>query len=328
MGRLMTPDYVAVRREWTLQEAIDHIRKRGHDAETINTIYVVDERSQLIDDLRLRQILLADPHATVESIMDRSFVALRASDDREEAVRVMKEYDRVAIPVVDSEGVLLGIVTSDDVFDVAEQEATEDMQKIGGVAALENPYLDTPFRGMIRKRAGWLTVLFIGETLTATAMGFFQSEIERAVVLALFIPLIISSGGNSGSQAASLIIRAMAVGEIRLRDWWRVMRREIASGIVLGAILGAVAMGRIAFWPGRETLYGPHYILIAITVSASLIGVVLWGTLTGSMLPFLFRALRVDPAVASAPFVATLVDVTGLVIYFTVALFVLRDTLL
>ncbi len=328
VGRLMTPDYVAVRREWTLQAAIDHIRMRGHDAETINIIYVVDEQSRLIDDLRLRQLLLADPSARVESIMDRSFVALRAADDREEAVRVMREYDRTAIPVVDSEGVLLGIVTSDDVFDVAEQEATEDMQKIGGVAALDNPYLDTPFRRMIRKRAGWLTVLFLGETLTATAMGFFHNEIERAVVLALFIPLIISSGGNSGSQAASLVIRAMAVGEIRLRDWWRVVRREIASGLVLGGILGAIAMVRIVLWPAREALYGPHYVLVACTVALSLVGVVLWGTLAGSMLPFLFRALKFDPAVASAPFVATLVDVTGLVIYFTVALVVLHGTLL
>jgi magnesium transporter len=328
VGRLMTPDYVAIQPQWTAQQAIEHIRRRGHDAETINIIYIVDERSRIVDDLRLRQILLADPQASVESIMDRNFVALRASDDREEAVRTMKEYDRVAIPVVDSDGVLIGIVTSDDVLDVAEAEATEDMQKIGGMAALDNPYLETPILWMVRKRAGWLTVLFLGEMLTATAMGFFQHEIAKAVVLALFIPLIISSGGNSGSQAASLIIRAMAVGEVRLRDWWRVMRREIVSGIALGGILGTIAMARIVLWPARQSLYGPHYVLVGMAVALSLVGVVLWGTLTGSMLPFVLRRLGFDPAVSSAPFVATLVDVTGLVIYFTVALFLLRGTLL
>lgn len=328
VGRLMTPDYVAVRADWTIQQAIEQIRKRGHDAETVNIIYVVDERSRLIDDLRLRQILLAEPAATVGSIMDHRYVALRATDDREEAVRVMKEYDRVAIPVLDSDGALLGIVTSDDVLDVAEEEATEDMQKLGGMAALGGPYLETPIVQMVRKRAGWLTVLFLGEMLTATAMGFFEREIARAVVLALFIPLIISSGGNSGSQAASLIIRSMAVGEVRLRDWWRVMRREITSGIALGGILGSIAMVRILMWPGRETLYGPHYVLVAFTVAMSLVGVVLWGTLAGSMLPFVLRFLGFDPAVSSAPFVATLVDVTGLVIYFSVALVILRGSLL
>lgn len=328
VGRLMTPDYVAIRPEWTIQQAIDQIRRRGHDAETVNIIYVVDERSRLIDDLRLRQILLADPNATVESILDRNFVALRASDDREEAVRTMKEVDRVAIPVVDSDGVLLGIVTSDDVLDVAEAEATEDIQKMGGVAALDETYMETPIIKMIRKRAGWLTVLFLGEMLTATAMGYFENYIAHAVVLALFIPLIISSGGNSGSQATSLVIRAMAVEEIRLRDWWRVMRREVAAGLALGGILGAIALMRILFWPGREEVYGQHYPLIALVVASALVGVVLWGTLAGSMLPFILRRLGFDPAVSSAPFVATLVDVSGLVIYFTVAFLILRDTLL
>ncbi|HEV8718736.1 MAG TPA: magnesium transporter [Candidatus Binatia bacterium] len=310
VGRLMTPDYVAIRANWTIQQALDHIRKQGRDAETVNMIYVLDDKGRLIDDLRLRQILLADPQATVESIMDRKFAALRATDDREEAVRLMKEYDRVALPVVDSDGVLLGIVTSDDVLDVAEEEATEDIQKMGGMEALDEPYLETPFFQMVRKRGSWLSFLFLGEMLTATAMGYFEQEIARAVVLALFIPLIISSGGNSGSQAASLVIRAMALQEILLRDWWRVMRREVAAGLVLGGILGGIAMIRILMWPNRLSLYGPHYVRVALTVSLSLVGVVLWGTLTGSMLPFIFRRLGFDPAVSSSPFVATLVDVT------------------
>ena len=328
VGRLMTPAYVAIRAHWTIQQALDHIRKHGKDAETVNMIYVVDEHWVLVDDLRLRLILLADPHATVESIMDRNFVSLRATDDREEAVRVMKQYDRVALPVVDSQNVLLGIVTSDDVLDVAEEEATEDIQKMGGMEALDDPYLETPFFQMIRKRGGWLMVLFLGEMLTASAMNYFEFEIARAVVLALFIPLIISSGGNTGSQAASLVIRAMAVQEVHLRDWWRVMRREVAAGIVLGAMLGLIAFLRIALWPNRQKLYSPHYLLVATTVSISLVGVVLLGTLAGSMLPFLLRRAGFDPAASSAPFVATLVDVAGVVIYFSVALVLLKGTLL
>jgi magnesium transporter len=328
VGRLMTPDYVAVRPQWTLQQALDHIRKRGRDAETINIVFVVDDRWRLIDDLRLRQILLGEPDAMVESLVDRNFVALHATDDREEAVRMMREYDRVALPVVDSDGVLLGIVTIDDVLDVAEEEATEDIQLMGGMEALHNPYLDTPFFRMVRKRGGWLMFLFLGEMLTAAAMGYFEDEISRAVVLALFIPLIISSGGNSGAQAASLVIRAMALEEVTLRDWWRVMRREIAAGVSLGTLLGLIALLQVLLWPGRQTLYGPHYVLVGLTVAFSLVGVVLWGTLTGSMLPFAFRRFGFDPAVSSAPFVATLVDVTGILIYFTVALFLLRGALL
>jgi magnesium transporter len=328
VGRLMTPDAIAIRSNWTAQEAIEHIRAHGRDAETVNMIYVLDERGRLIDDLRLRQILLANPQVPIESIMDRTFPALRATDDREQAVRIMQEYDRVALPVVDSQGILLGIVTSDDVLDVAQEEATEDIQKMGGMEALDMPYLETPFFEMVRKRGGWLSGLFLGEMLTATAMGYFETEIAQAVVLALFIPLIISSGGNSGSQAASLVIRAMAVEEITLRDWWRVMRREVGAGVALGAILGSIALLRILLWPARTKLYGPHYMLVAVTVAASLVGVVLFGTLAGSMLPFFFRRLGFDPAVSSAPFVATLVDVTGIVIYFTVALLILRCTLL
>ncbi|MDZ7359323.1 MAG: magnesium transporter [candidate division KSB1 bacterium] len=329
VGRLMTPEYVAIHPEWTVGRALEHIRQHGKDAETINMIYVVDYHGKLIDDLRLRKLILADPSEAVATVMDRRFVALSAFTDREEAAKLMQKYDRVALPVTDSDGVLIGIVTVDDIIDVVEKEATEDIQKMAAVEALDEPYLQIGFFRMVKKRAGWLTLLFLGEMLTATAMGYFEREIARAVVLALFIPLIIiSSGGNSGSQAASLIIRAMALEEIRLRQWWRVMRREFFSGLALGAVLGSIAFVRIILWPHHATLYGQHYMLVAVTVAASLIGVVTWGSLTGSMLPFIMRRLGFDPAASSAPFVATLVDVTGLVIYFTVAMAILHGTLL
>jgi len=328
VGRLMTPDYVRVKPEWTIAHAMDHIRKYGRDAETVNVIYVVDEQGRLVDDLRIRQFLLADPQQTVESIMDRKVRALAATDDREEAVRQMQHYDRVALPVVDSRGILVGIVTADDVADVAEEEATEDIQKMGGMEALQVPYLEAGLGEMLRKRAGWLSVLFVGQMLTATAMGYFEGEIERAVVLALFLPLIISSGGNAGSQATSLVIRAMAVGELRLRDWWRVLRRELFTGVTLGVWLGLIGVARVVFWPDRAGLYGEHYVLLGLAVGASTIGVVTFGAFAGSMLPFLLRLLRLDPAAASAPFVATVVDVTGVVIYFSVAAVLLRGTLL
>jgi magnesium transporter len=329
VGRLMSPDYVRVKPEWTVARGIEHIRRRGRDVETVNVIYVTDDRGILIDDLRIRQFLLAEPDQTVQSIMDGKFVALRATDDQAEAVRVLRKYDRSALPVVDSRGVLLGLVTADDVADVAEEEATEDIQKLGGMQALEAPYLAVPFRTMIKKRAGWLAILFVGEMMTATAMGFFEHEIATAVVLALFVPLIISSGGNSGSQAASLMIRALALGEVTLRDWWRIFGREIRMGLALGAVLGGLGVCRVLMWQGLGwTDYGPHHMLIALTVGFSLVGVVTWGTLSGSMLPFLLQRLGVDPAASSAPFVATLVDVTGLVIYFTIAATLLRGTLL
>jgi len=328
IGRLMTPDYLAVRADWTVQQCLDHIRAHGRDSETLNVIYVVDERGRLVDDLRIRQLLLAPPDARVAAISDGKFASLRASDDQESAIRVFQEYDRVALPVTDSDGVLLGIVTVDDVLDVAAEEATEDIQKIGGTEALEEPYMATRLGALVRKRAKWLVVLFLGEMFTATAMGWFEKEIARAVVLALFVPLIISSGGNSGSQAATLVIRAMALGEVTLRDWWKVMRREIQCGLLLGGILGGIGLVRVAAWQGLFDLYGAHWALVGLTVAAALVGVVLWGTLVGSMLPFILRAAGLDPAVSSAPFVATLVDVTGLVIYFTVALLLLRGTLL
>jgi magnesium transporter len=328
IGRLMTPDYVALHEDWTMTAVIEHLRRVGRDRETINVLYVTDDRGRLIDDLRLREVVLAPAESRVADIMDRNFVTLRVTDDQEEALRTFERYDRVALPVVDSHGILVGIVTSDDFLDVAREEATEDIQKIGGLEALEGPYLETGFLPMIRKRGVWLSILFIGEMLTATAMGFFEHEIERAVVLALFIPLVISSGGNSGSQAASLIIRALALGEVRLRDWWRVMRREILAGVFLGALLGLIGFVRITLAAQFTDIYGPHYFFVALTVFFALIGVVTWGTISGSMLPILLKRLGRDPAVSSAPFVATLVDVTGLIIYFSVAILILRGRLL
>jgi magnesium transporter len=328
VGRLMTPDYVAVRPEWTVRYVLDYIREHGADSETLSNIYVVDEHGVLIDDLRIRRFLLAPLYQSVYELMDRRFVALKATDDQETAVAVFRRLDRTALPVTDTTGVLIGIVTIDDMLDVAEMEATEDIQKIGGTEALDEPYMRIAITRMVRKRAGWLVFLFLGEMLTATAMGYFEGEIKRAVVLALFVPLIISSGGNSGSQAATLVIRALALGEVGVRDWWRVMWREIVSGLALGSILGAIGFARIAVWATITDIYGPHWLLVALTVALTLVGIVLWGTLAGSMLPILLRRLGFDPAASSAPFVATLVDVTGLVIYFSVAALVLRGTLL
>jgi magnesium transporter len=328
VGRLMTPDFIAVKEDWSVQEVLDYIRAYGRDSETLNVIYVVDDRGKLIDDIRMREFLLKPLTSPVRELMQKTFVALNVTDSQRDAVNIFRKYDRTALPVIDSTGVLLGIVTIDDMLDVAEQEATEDIQKLGGSEALDAPYLTIRFPHMIRKRAPWLVVLFLSEMLTATAMGFFADEIARAVVLALFVPLIISSGGNSGSQATTIVIRAMALGEVALRDWWQVMRREVFSGLTLGIILGTIGFLRIAVWSTAFHLYGPHWPLIGLTIFFSLIGVVMWGTLSGSMLPFALRRVGLDPAAASAPFVATLVDVTGLIIYFTVAFLILRGTLL
>jgi magnesium transporter len=328
VGRLMTPHYVSAREHWTVREVLDYVRAHGQDSETLNVIYVVDDQGLLVDDVRIREFLLAPLDRRVADLMDRRFVALRATDDQETAVAVFRQYDRSALPVTDTAGMLIGIVTIDDVLDVAEATATREIQRIGGSEALDEPYISIAFGRMIQKRAGWLTALFLGEMLTATAMGAFEEEISKAVVLALFVPLIISSGGNSGSQAATLVIRALALGEVGVRDWWRVMRREILAGLALGAILGTIGFMRISLWSAFSDVYGPHWLLVAITVSVALVGVVLWGTLSGSLLPFLLKRLGFDPAASSAPFVATLVDVTGLVIYFSVALVVLRGTLL
>ncbi len=328
IGRLMTPDYVAVHEGWTVQQVLDHVREHGRDSETLNVIYVVDEAGCLIDDIRMREFLLVPLDRRVAELMDREFVALSAFDDQEVAVAVFRKYDRAALPVTDSAGVLLGIVTVDDVLDVAEEEATEDFQKMGASEALEEPYLSISLPLLVKKRAGWLVLLFLGEMLTTTAMAFFEHELSRALVLALFIPLIISSGGNSGSQAATLVIRALAVGEVSLREWWQVVRREALSGLALGVILGMIGFARVAVWSRFSEVYGPHALRVASTVGLTLVGVVLWGTLSGSTFPLILKRLGFDPAVSSAPFVATLVDVTGLVIYFSVASMVLRGTLL
>jgi magnesium transporter len=328
VGRLMTPDFVRIRPNWTVSYALSHIRRYGKDSETLGMVYVIDGAGRLIDDLRIRQVLLANPRSRVSELMDSRFVSLKAIDKREAAVEAFKEADLVALPVTDSEGVLLGIVTVDDILHVAEQEATDDIQKIGGSEALDEPYMRIALPKMVRKRATWRVILFLSEMLTATAMGKYETEIAKAVVLSIFVPLVISSGGNSGSQASTLIIRAMALGEVRLRDWWRVMRREILSGLSLGGILGVIGFVRISTWALVFHSYGQHWPLLALTVGTALVGIVLWGTLAGSMLPFLLRRLGVDPATSSAPFVATLVDVSGLIIYFTAAGIILRGTLL
>ncbi|HEV3121453.1 MAG TPA: magnesium transporter [Isosphaeraceae bacterium] len=328
VGRLMTPDFVAVRPDWTMRRVLDHVREYGTDSETLNVIYIVDDQNRLIDDLRIREVLLAPLGAHARDLIDNRFVCLNVDADKKTAVDLFRKYDRTALPVIDHDGRLVGIVTIDDVLDVAEEAATREIQRFGGVEALDDPYMSTPLPAMVRKRASWLVVLFLGEMLTATAMGYFQVEIAKAVVLALFVPLIISSGGNSGSQAATLIIRALALGEVRLGQWWLVMRRELISGLALGTILGSIGFLRIALWSSVSNLYGPHWVLVGLTVALSLVGIVLWGTLSGSMLPFLLKSLGFDPATSSAPFVATLVDVTGLIIYFTVALIVLKGTLL
>jgi len=329
VGRLMTPDFIAVKEDWTVQEVLDYIRSYGQDSETLNVIYVVDDRGKLIDDIRMREFLLKPLTSAVRDLMQKMFVTLNVTDSQQDALNMFRKYDRTVLPVVDSNGVLLGIVTVDDMLDVAEQEATEDIQKIGGMEALDEPYTTIPFLRMVKKRATWLIILFLGEMLTATAMQGYNSEIERAAILAMFLPLIISSGGNSGSQATTLVIRAMALGELSLRDWFRVVRKELLSGLALGLILGIIGFFRITLWQYLHIFdYGKYHWLVALTVGVALVGVVLWGTLSGAMLPFLLRRCGLDPAASSAPFVATLVDVTGLVIYFNVALFILRGTLL
>ncbi len=329
VGRLMTPDYVYVYQQNTMDEVFATIRKYARNSETIDVIYVINEHGQLVDDVRIRDIILAAPDKRIEDVIDGRVVSLKVNDDQENASQVFKMNNRVALPVVDENNILLGIVTIDDMLWVANEEFSEDMQKMGGTEALNEPYLDIPLLKLFRKRVGWLIVLFIGELLTATAMGHFEDEIAKALVLALFVPLIISSGGNSGSQASTLIIQAMAVGEIHLSDWWRVLKREIISGLLLGTVLGLLGFLRVGIWHSvMPEIYGPHWAMIGATVGFSLIGVVLWGTLTGSMLPILLKKLGADPAVSSAPFVATLVDVTGLIIYFSFAYLFLQGLLL
>jgi magnesium transporter len=328
VGRLMTTDYIAVKMDWTIEEVLDHIRAYGHDSETINFIYVVDDDDVLLDDIKIRELFFAPKGATVSQISDKKFVSLGTLDTAEKAIAIFRKYDRAALPVVNEEGRIEGIVTIDDILRLASQKNTEYIQKVGGTEALDEPYMETPFLELMKKRARWLVLLFIGELFTATAMGFFENEIAKAVVLALFLPLIISSGGNAGSQSSTLIIRAMALGEVKLRDWWRIMKREIGSGLFLGLVLGSIGFLRVTLWSSVSNIYGEHWLFVALTLFFSLIGVVLWGSLSGSMLPLLLRRVGVDPATASAPLVATLVDVTGIMIYFWIAMAVLSGTLL
>ncbi len=323
-GGKMNPRYVRLRPEMTAAQAISYLRRqRDRRVDLTYYMYVLDDSEHLLGIVSFRDLFAARPEQTIRDFMQRDVIAVREDMDQEEVAALFRRHTMLALPVVDAEGLMKGIVTADDVLDVIQDEATEDIQKMGGVEALDMPYFHTALRTLIRKRAGWLSVLFLSEMLTATAMGVFQHEIERAVVLALFVPLVISSGGNSGSQATTLIIRAMALGEVRLRDWWRVARRELLSGFALGGILCAIGIIRILTWQELFGSYGEVYARVAITVGLSLVGVVTWGTLSGSMLPFVLRRLGFDPASASAPFVATLSDVTGLVIYFTIAKVVL-----
>jgi magnesium transporter len=315
----MTPDYMAIRTNQTCQDVLTAIRQRGQATETLNWLFVVDDKGILIDDINIKDFLVVDPSTTVAQIMDYQFLALKVNDSQKAVTNIFRNFSRYALPVTDDAGVLLGIVTLDDVLRLAEEEGTREIQKIGGSEALDEPYTTISFTRLIRKRAGWLTVLFLGEMLTATVMQGVQGELDKWLVLSLFIPLIISSGGNSGSQASSIIIRAMAVGEIAFRDWWRVMRREILSGLTLGLILGIVGFLRISLWQEFHIFnYGHDWFKVGLVVFFALIGVVMWGTIAGSMLPLFLKRLGADPAASSAPFVATLVDVTGLIIYFTV----------
>ncbi len=328
-GGLMNPRYARLRPEMSVDEAASYLRRQAREhAGTLHYVYVLDADQKLLGVVTFRDLFMSPPDKTVRDIMNTDVVTANEEMDQEALSQLFAEHDFIAIPVVDRRGVMKGVVEVDDIVDVVQEEATEDIQKLGGMEALDAPYLDIRFRHMVRKRAGWLAALFIGEMLTATAMGYFETQIARAVVLALFVPLIISSGGNSGSQASTLVIRAMALQELRLRDWWRVVRRELAAGLSLGAILASIGLVRILAWQGLFGLYGEHYMLIALTVSTSLIGVVMWGTLIGATLPMLLTRLGFDPASASAPFVATLVDVSGIVIYFTVASLILGGTLL
>ena len=329
IGGLINTDFATIDTSMTIAEARAHLQRFHKDTEAANVIYVVNKEGRLIDDIPVRRFVLNDPNKTIEEILDGFCTRLKMTDSREDAVAMFKKFDRVVLPVTDDNEILQGVITVDDVLDIAEQKDTAAIQKFGGLEELDYPYVQTPFFSLLRKRAGWLVILFVGEMFTATAMAYFDKEMSKAIVLALFVPLIISSGGNSGSQAATLIIRAMSLKELSLRDWWYVMRREILSGLCLGILLGSIGFLRITLWQELGLYkYGIHWLLLAITVFFSLIGIVLWGTLSGSMIPMILKKCNIDPATSSAPLVATLVDVTGLVIYFSIAAIILKGTLL
>lgn len=328
VGRLMTPDYITVKQHWDMNRVLEHVRKYGKASETIDVLYVIDREGELLDDIKIRDILLAPPETKVKDLIDSRLIALNANDHQEDAINIFRMNNRVALPVVDEQGIMLGIVTVDDILWVANEEYTEDMQRIGGTQALDEPYLDVSVIHLFKKRIGWLIVLFLGQLFTTAVMEHYESQLASTVMLLVLVPLILSSGGNSGSQASTLIIQAMALGEVTLTDWWRVMKREILSGFLLGVVLGALGFLRIYSWQAFSDSYGEYWYLIGVVVSISLVGVVLWGSLVGSMLPFILRRMGFDPATSSTPFVSTLVDVTGLVIYFTIALIVLSGVLM
>jgi magnesium transporter len=329
VARLVNTSFCTLSEEMTVKQAVAYLRENHRDSDTADVVYVTDKSGKLIDDIPIRRLVLNEPSKTIADIMDRHFIKLEIADTTDVAIARFKQYNRTVLPVTNAENILLGVITIDDLIDVAEQRNTREMQRFGGTEALEFPYVKTSVFSLIRKRAGWLIILFLSEMRTATAMGFFENEIAQAVVLALFVPLVISSGGNSGSQAATLIIRALAVGELTVKNWFYVMRRELLSGLSLGVILGAIGFLRIAAWQQLGWYhYGKHWLLLATTIFFSLIGIVLWGTISGSMIPIVLKKLKQDPATSSAPFVATLVDVTGLVIYFTIAHLLLKGTIL
>ncbi|MEX0877195.1 MAG: magnesium transporter [Phycisphaerales bacterium] len=328
VGRLMTPHYVRLRKDWTVSRALSQIRRFGRDAETVNWVFVIDRENKLIDDIRIRDILLADLDTPISELMDDEFIALYAADDREEAVRVMNRYDRTALPVVDSLGLLVGIVTVDDVADVAEEEFTEDVQKLGGMEALDTPYMATSVKNMFRKRGVWLAGLFLMQVFTISIMGFFDAQLDKAVVLALFVPMIIASGGNTGTQAASLLVRAIAVEEVTIKLWWKVMRKEIFTGLALGVLLGIIGTGVVWILSATPMVDTPHLWPLAAVVGIAVFTIVIWGSLIGSMFPLILHRLGMDPAASSAPLVATLMDVSGLTIYFGIAMLMLRGTIL
>ncbi|MFH1745609.1 MAG: magnesium transporter [Planctomycetota bacterium] len=332
IGRHMTPNYVRVRPDWTVQEVLDHIRRRESDAETLDTLYVADHDGKLVADVRLHDILLAQPDVNITTLMSTLVPSLNARDDQEIAVLEFERHDRPVLPVVDSQGELVGVVTFDDVADVAEEEVTEDIHKMAAVEALEEPYLNISIPTLVRKRGIWLGILFLGQMLTINAMESFENALDKLPLLVLFVPLLISSGGNTGSQAASLVIRAMAIGEIRLGDWWRILLREFACGCLLGLFLGSLGALRILIGHviGQQTGssdYGAEWLLLSLAIGTALVGIVIWGTFVGGMLPLLFRRLGVDPATSSAPFVTTIVDISGIVIYFLTVVTILRGSL-
>jgi magnesium transporter len=327
-GSLMAKELVQVNHHDTVTACIDEIRQQAENVDVMYAVYVVDDKERLVGMLSLKKLVIARPDTRIEDIYDKDVIQVTTSTHTTEVADIMQKYDLVVLPVVDNLGRLVGRITIDDVVDVIRDEETDEAHKMAGIETFDEPYMNMPFLKMIKKRAGWLIILFVGESLTATAMGFFEGQLAKAVILALFVPLIISSGGNTGSQASTLIIRAMALGEITFRDWWRIFKKELAIGLTLGLLLGLVGFLRVALWSSFTNIYGPHWLPIGLTVGVTLVGVVLWGNLAGSLLPVLLKRVRLDPAVCSAPFVATLVDVTGLVIYFTAATFILRGILL